>query len=117
MNSSRKRSSDSRTSYGQYIDRPNEEVEDLVGYWVLHEKIWPDLTQMAFDLQSIPAMSAECKRRQTMKEDIIEANECLKAWQQQTKGKWIWPEKEVLSAVAMTSAGLDSDRDIVTMEQ
>ena len=47
---------------------------------------------MAFDLLSIPAMSAECERvfsgagvlltsrKKRMKEDIIEAIECLRTW-------------------------------------
>ena len=47
---------------------------------------------MAFDMLSIPAMSAECERvfssakllitdrRGRLKEDIIEASECLKSW-------------------------------------
>ena len=47
---------------------------------------------MAFDVLSIPAMSSECERifsstkillsdrRARMKEDIIEASECLRAW-------------------------------------
>jgi hypothetical protein len=50
------------------------------------------MAQMAFDLLSIPAMSAECERvfsqtkllittqRRRLADDIVEAVECLKYW-------------------------------------
>lgn len=52
----------------------------------------PALRQLAFDTLSTPAMSTECERvfssakkqvssaRNALKEDIIEATECLKSW-------------------------------------
>jgi hypothetical protein len=65
---------------------------DLCAFWASLENKYPSLSGMAFDLLSIPAMSAECERvfsstklllsdrRARMKEDIIEASECLRAW-------------------------------------
>jgi phosphodiesterase/alkaline phosphatase D-like protein len=59
---------------------------------------------MAYDLFSIPAMSAECERvfsysrkmitdeRYSLKVDIIEADQCLKSWlkQQLVHGAATW---------------------------
>lgn len=65
---------------------------DLCAFWARYEAEYPLLARMAFDVLSIPAMSAECERvfsstkllltdrRARMKEDIIEASECLRAW-------------------------------------
>jgi hypothetical protein len=71
---------------------PKPKPIDLCEFWALHENEYPSLARMAFDILSIPAMSAECERvfsstkllltdrRARMKEDIIEASECLRAW-------------------------------------
>jgi hypothetical protein len=65
---------------------------NLCAFWARYEAQYPSLARMAFDILSIPAMSAECERvfssakillsdrRARMKEDIIEASECLRAW-------------------------------------
>jgi hAT family protein len=65
---------------------------DLCAFWARYEAQYPSLACMAFDILSIPAMSAECERvfssakllltdrRARMKEDTIEASECLRAW-------------------------------------
>jgi hAT family C-terminal dimerisation region len=67
---------------------------DLCTFWAQNEAKYPSLSRMAFDVLSIPAMSAECERvfssskillsdrRARMKEDIVEASECLRAWLQ-----------------------------------
>ncbi|RKK06769.1 hypothetical protein BFJ65_g18323 [Fusarium oxysporum f. sp. cepae] len=67
-------------------------VEEPLTWWREREKSYPILTQMAFDLFSIPAMSAECERvfsqskrlitdeRNRLGSATIEANECLKNW-------------------------------------
>ena len=59
-------------------------------YWY-HRGTFPNLSQLALDTLSIPAMSTECERvlssaqklitpsRNSLQEDIIEATECLKA--------------------------------------
>jgi len=56
------------------------------------EELYPTLAEMAYDLFAIPAMSSECERafsaakrmitdeRYRLKEDIIEADQCLKSW-------------------------------------
>lgn len=56
------------------------------------EGLYPTLAQMAYDLFAIPAMSSECERafsaakrmitdeRYRLKQDIIEADQCLKSW-------------------------------------
>jgi hypothetical protein len=56
------------------------------------ESLYPTLAGMAYDLFSIPAMSAECERafssakrfisdeRYNLKPDIIEADQCIKSW-------------------------------------
>jgi hypothetical protein len=54
--------------------------------------MFPTLTKLAFKLLAIPGMSAECKRafsqakrvitdeRFSLKQDVIEAEQCLKSW-------------------------------------
>ena len=73
------------------IVKPGE-IFDICGWWKAHESQWPSLARMAFDMIAIPAMSSECERlfssaklllsdrRARMKEDIIEASECLRYW-------------------------------------
>jgi hypothetical protein len=94
--------------YLQYLeteyfpDQGSEEIQsssqvksvNLCAFWARHEAQYPSLARMAFDILSIPAMSSECERvfssakillndrRARMKEDIIEASECLRAWLQ-----------------------------------
>jgi hypothetical protein len=69
-----------------------DERLNLFQWWDNHKVQYPTLSQMAFDLLSIPAMSAECERvfsgagvlltsrKKSMKEDTIEAVECLRTW-------------------------------------
>lgn len=73
------------------IVKPGEAF-DVCEWWRVHESEWPSLARMAFDMIAIPAMSSECERlfsssklllsdrRARMKEDIIEASECLRYW-------------------------------------
>ena len=65
---------------------------DLIQYWTGQAINTPSLSQMALDLLSIPAMAAECERvfssakilisdhRNRLKNDVIEANECIRYW-------------------------------------
>ena len=92
--------------YQEYLETehfPDEESEgttdgsppksvNLCAFWAQEESQHPSLARMAFDVLSIPAMSAECERvfsstkilltdrRARMNEDVIEASECLRAW-------------------------------------
>jgi hAT family C-terminal dimerisation region len=64
----------------------------LLDYWKDHAKRWPNLTRLAFDALSIPAMSAECERcfssaknmisdsRYSLSPESIEACECNRHW-------------------------------------
>src|SRR6266850_7931851 len=64
----------------------------LIQYWNGQAANTPSLSKMALDLLAIPAMSAECERifsstkilisdrRNRLKEDVIEANECVRYW-------------------------------------
>jgi hAT family C-terminal dimerisation region len=54
--------------YDQYLQEEVIEFNDLkitesaLDYWRTVEPRWPNLTRMAFDALSIPAMSSECER-------------------------------------------------------
>lgn len=80
-------------SYVSYCQEPcSSKFDNLLQYWQLQEAHYPDLAKMAYDMHSIPAMSAECERvfsstkllisdrRARLGDNIIEASECLKAW-------------------------------------
>lgn len=59
---------------------------------------------MAYDLLSVPAMSAECERifssagmmivpkRNRLNEDIVEASECLRSWFLRKLGGEFWAQ-------------------------
>lgn len=76
----------------KYLNAPTEDVADPLQWWRLHRHTYPVLSQMAFDLLAVPAMSSECERafskaghvlnesRPRTKEDYAEANQCLRAW-------------------------------------
>jgi hypothetical protein len=71
---------------------PTAERLNPIEWWSNHRSQFPTHSQMALDLLSIAAMSAECEqvfsgagllvnnRKRRMKEDIIEAIECLRFW-------------------------------------
>ena len=66
--------------------------DDPLEYWNYRIRSQPDLARFALDMLALPVSSAECERvfssakllitdrRSRLKPDIIEANECLKAW-------------------------------------
>jgi hypothetical protein len=79
--------------YTEYCNlKSDSRIADIIQWWQDHASTYPRLFQMACDILSIPAMSAECERvfssaklmlpdtRNRLKEDIIEASECLKSW-------------------------------------
>src|SRR6266498_459545 len=65
---------------------------NIIKWWLVQEAVWPSLAKMAFDMLIISVMSAECERvfsslklmiidrRNALKEETIEANECLRYW-------------------------------------
>ena len=73
-------------------DKLDSRATDIIGWWVSMSETYPRLARMALDMLCIPAMSAECERvfsssklmvtdrRNRLKDDIIEAGECLRAW-------------------------------------
>ena len=76
-----------------YLERdPEGYNEDLLEYWNSRILSQPDLAHFALDMLALPVSSAECERifssakllitasRNRLKPDIIEANECLRAW-------------------------------------
>jgi hypothetical protein len=48
--------------YESYLITPPMKISNLITWWREHKTTYPKLAQMAFDLLSIPAMSAECER-------------------------------------------------------
>jgi hAT family C-terminal dimerisation region len=76
---------------GEILSKTQKSV-NLCTFWAWYEEQYPSLARMACDVLSIPAMSAECERvfsssklllsdrRARLKEEIIEASECLRAW-------------------------------------
>jgi hypothetical protein len=71
---------------------PDDTVKNPLKWWRDHEKAYPSLSRLAFDLLSTPGMSSECERvfsqakklitdeRNRFKADIVEAEECTKNW-------------------------------------
>jgi hypothetical protein len=88
--SSKRRLTDKYDRY--YALPPDDTVKNPLEWWRDHEKAYPGLSQLAFDLLSIPGMSSECERvfsqakklitaeRNRFKSDMVEAEECTKNW-------------------------------------
>ena len=83
-----------RDEYNTYCSLPPINTKDALKQWLepTQQKAYPNLSKMALDYFSIPAMSAEaerlfssCKitltnRRNRLGADLLEALECLKLW-------------------------------------
>jgi hypothetical protein len=86
--------------YDSYLIAPPMKISNPITWWREHQTNYPKLAQMAFDLLSIPAMSAECERvfsqaklvvndmRNRMTDDTIDAIQCLKNWTSQGAIDW-----------------------------
>lgn len=73
-------------------DSTNKRDFDVIGYWKERELLQPQLAQFAFDVFSLPVMTADNERsfssgrdmityrRSRLLSDIIEACQCLKSW-------------------------------------
>lgn len=80
---------DEYTKYCTKLRDPSSPTLPPLPWWLQHENEYPNLTQWAFDIHSIPAISAECERvfsspgqlltprRNRLSDDVVEANECL----------------------------------------
>jgi hAT family C-terminal dimerisation region len=78
--------------YDAYLASPPTRVDDPIIWWRDHQTIYAKLAQMAFDLLSVPAMSAECERvfsqakltvkhqRNRLLDTAIDAIQCMKNW-------------------------------------
>ena len=79
--------------YTNYINKErDEEVRSPLEWWKVHKGAYPNLSQMAFDLFVVPAISSECERafskasysitprRSQLGIDIVEAGETLRSW-------------------------------------
>jgi hAT family C-terminal dimerisation region len=89
--------------YQSYIAAPRIKVKDVRKWWLedTQQTLYPNLSKMALDLLSIPAMSAEPERlfsdtkitlqdrRNRLGIDIIEAIECIKSWSKTYKVAWV----------------------------
>ena len=72
--------------------KPDIRITNIIQWWQDHAAASPRLARMALDILSVPAMSGEVERvfssaklllpdsRNRLKEDAIEACECLKSW-------------------------------------
>jgi hAT family C-terminal dimerisation region len=66
--------------------------DNALSYWIENRSKWPRLAQMAIDIFSIPAMSAESERvfsltgamctprRSRLNAESMQASQCLRAW-------------------------------------
>jgi hypothetical protein len=101
-----------------------DEIFDPREWWqeTTQRKVYPNLSKMALDLLSIPAMSAEverlfssCKititdRRNRIGIDAVEAIECLKSWLRENNVAWVdeeWIDRWVEEVEAETQRGKD----------
>jgi hypothetical protein len=83
-----------------YSARPDRRISNILNWWCSQAGTYPQLSRMAGDLLSIPAMSAECERvfsstkllisdrRNWLSEEVIEASECLKSWEMSGHMSW-----------------------------
>lgn len=82
-------------SYRQYLSRPRvppTHCRDLLGWWKDNQFAEGQVTKLALDMLSIPAMSAEYERTfstaeamidphlDNLPDEEVEASECLRAW-------------------------------------
>ena len=83
-----------RDKYDTYCASPIVDTKDTLKWWLepTQQKTYPNLSKIAIDYLSIPAMSSEAERlfssakitltdrRNRLGVDLLEALECLKSW-------------------------------------
>jgi len=108
-NKRRPRQSQNRDELDEFTT--TDTIDSLVNpriWWIQHKNDYPKLALLALGILAIPAMSAEVERvfsstgllitdrRNRLKEDIIEAVECLKSWQKEGAGIVMFKELDQL---------------------
>ena len=80
--------------YKDYCQAPRERIDNPLDWWRGRRSQYPQLSKMAFDYLSIPAMSAAVERtfsssklmipqsRNRLSAESIKAAECLRSWMQ-----------------------------------
>ncbi len=80
--------------YKAYCESPRVNIREPIKWWLeaTQQKLYPNLSKMALDILSIPAMSTEPERlfsgakisltdrRNRMGDELLQALECLKSW-------------------------------------
>lgn len=78
------------------------DIENPRVWWIQHQKDYPQLSKVALDILTIPAMGSEVEgvfsstglmvtdRRNRLEEDIIEAVESMKSWRTGVLAYWRW---------------------------
>lgn len=86
----------------------------MLAWWKAHQATYPVLSQMAFNVLAVPAMSAEVERlfssaglviterRARTLPDLAENNQLLKAWLKEELIT-LWPSNAPLTTVATTT--------------
>lgn len=104
------------------VEMDLDELFDPREWWqeTTQRKVYPNLSRMALDLLSIPAMSAEverlfssCKititdRRNRIGIEAVEAIECLKSWLREDNVAWVdedWTDRWIAEVEAETQNG------------
>lgn len=101
------------------LDPLDEDAVDPIQYWIERRFQFPNLSKMAFDTLAIPPMADDNERsfssardlityrRNRLKEDIIEASECLHNWygRPQSSGA----SKAAASAADCEETGIEAD--------
>lgn len=85
-----------RDEYAEWLSTPDPGdslVDNPIQYWLLRRRQYPNLSRMAIDLFSIPAMSSEPERifsltgqmvtpsRRRLQADIVGAARCISSWE------------------------------------
>ena len=85
--------------YDRFLASPTDpSISNPFSFWISQRSIYPQLSKMAIDILSIPAMTAgverlfsQCKimltdRRNRLHIDGLEAVECMKSWEKLSIG-------------------------------
>lgn len=97
-----------------YLTSDIEEVSDVLAWWKAHQAAYPVLSQIAFDVLAVAAMSAGVERlfssaglviterRARTLADLAENKQLLKAWLKE-RLIILWPSSAPLTTIAPTN--------------